>query len=125
MLHLPGRDSAGGVCGAPAPFAGGRSSCHDRDGDGQHRPSRAPKCRSMAKRGGSPLSLALAAGAHTLVVRANGESRTIPINIAAGAEVSQYLDMPKAGSTSVSCRFGLSLPVHASASTARRSEKLP
>jgi serine/threonine protein kinase len=49
-------------------------------------------------RGRSPLSLALAPGAHTLVVRANGESRTVPITIAAGAEVSQYLDLPKAGS---------------------------
>jgi hypothetical protein len=48
-------------------------------------------------RGQSPLKLALTAGAHTMVIRANGESRTIPINIAAGAEVSQYLDMPKAG----------------------------
>jgi hypothetical protein len=48
-------------------------------------------------RGQSPLKLALAAGSHTMVIRANGESRTIPINIAAGAEVSQYLDMPKAG----------------------------
>jgi hypothetical protein len=48
-------------------------------------------------RGQSPLTLALAPGAHSMVVRANGESRTIPINITAGAEVSQYLDMPKAG----------------------------
>jgi hypothetical protein len=48
-------------------------------------------------RGQSPLKLALAAGAHTMVIRANGESRTIPINIAAGSEISQYLDMPKAG----------------------------
>ena len=48
-------------------------------------------------RGQSPLTLALTAGAHAMVIRANGESRTIPINIAAGAEVSQYLDMPKAG----------------------------
>ena len=48
-------------------------------------------------RGQSPLTLALTAGAHTMVVKANGESRTIPLNIAAGAEVSQYLDMPKAG----------------------------
>jgi hypothetical protein len=48
-------------------------------------------------RGQSPLRLALASGAHTMVIRANGESRTIPINITAGAEMSQYLDMPKAG----------------------------
>ncbi len=48
-------------------------------------------------RGKSPLTLALAPGAHTLIVAGNGQSRTIPITIAAGAEVSQYLDMPKAG----------------------------
>ena len=48
-------------------------------------------------RGQSPLKLALAAGAHTMIIRGNGQSRTIPINVAAGAEVSQYLDMPKAG----------------------------
>jgi hypothetical protein len=51
-----------------------------------------------AARGRSPISLALPAGAHTLVIRGHGESRTIPITIAAGAEVSQYLDLPKAGS---------------------------
>ncbi len=48
-------------------------------------------------RGRSPLSLSLPAGAHTLVVRGDGESRTIPITLAAGAEISQYLDLPKAG----------------------------
>jgi hypothetical protein len=49
-------------------------------------------------RGQSPISLALAAGAHTLIIRGHGQSRTIPITITAGAEVSQYLDLPKAGS---------------------------
>jgi serine/threonine protein kinase len=49
-------------------------------------------------RGRSPLTLSLAAGAHTLVVRGTGEPRTIPITITAGAEVSQYLELPKAGS---------------------------
>ena len=48
-------------------------------------------------RGQSPLKLALTPGAHTMVISGNGESRTIPLTIAAGAEVSQYLDMPKAG----------------------------
>ena len=51
-----------------------------------------------ATRGRSPISLALAAGAHTLIIRGHGQSRTIPITITAGAEVSQYLDLPKAGS---------------------------
>lgn len=49
-------------------------------------------------RGRSPLSLALPAGAHTLVIQGHGDSRTIPITITAGAEVSQYLELPKAGS---------------------------
>jgi hypothetical protein len=49
-------------------------------------------------RGWSPLRLALMPGAHTLLVRGPGESRTIPIHIAAGAEVSQYLELPKAAS---------------------------
>ena len=46
-------------------------------------------------RGRSPIRLSLAAGAHTLVVRGAGEPRTIPITITAGAEVSQYLELPK------------------------------
>src|SRR5688572_14266382 len=49
-------------------------------------------------RGQSPLRLTLAAGPHTLIIRGHGQSRTIPITITAGAEVSQYLDLPKAGS---------------------------
>jgi hypothetical protein len=51
-----------------------------------------------AARGQSPLRLTLAAGAHTLIIRGHGASRTIPITITAGSEVSQYLDLPKAGS---------------------------
>lgn len=49
-------------------------------------------------RGWSPVRLALTPGAHTLLVKGASESRTIPIQITAGAEVSQYLDLPKAGS---------------------------
>ena len=51
-----------------------------------------------ASRGRSPVRLELSAGAHTLVIRGNGESRTVPVSIAAGAEISQYLELPKAGS---------------------------
>lgn len=49
-------------------------------------------------RGRSPIRLSLAAGPHTLVVRGAGEPRTIPITITAGAEVSQYLELPKGSS---------------------------
>jgi PEGA domain len=51
-----------------------------------------------APRGQTPISLSLTPGAHTLVVRGTGEPRTIPINIAAGAQMSQYIELPKAAS---------------------------
>lgn len=50
-----------------------------------------------AARGLSPISLALPPGAHTLTVRgSSGELRTVPITIAAGAQISQYIELPKA-----------------------------
>jgi PEGA domain len=48
--------------------------------------------------GQTPLNLSLAAGTHTLVIRGNGTTRTMPITIAAGAQLSQYLELPKAAS---------------------------
>jgi hypothetical protein len=49
-------------------------------------------------RGQTPISLSVAAGSHTLVVRGNGEPRTVPINVSAGAQLSQYIELP-AGNT--------------------------
>ena len=51
-------------------------------------------------RGMTPLNVSLTAGAHTLVVQGNGESRTVPITIAAGAQISQYLEFPKIAAAS-------------------------
>jgi hypothetical protein len=51
--------------------------------DGQHR-------------GQTPTQLSLDAGQHTLVIQANGETRTQQVAIAAGATASQYLELPKA-----------------------------
>jgi hypothetical protein len=45
-----------------------------------------------ARRGTSPLTLDLAPGAYTLVVGRSGQTRTVPVQIAAGAEVSHYLE---------------------------------
>jgi hypothetical protein len=45
-----------------------------------------------ARRGTSPLTVDLAPGAYTLVVGRNGQTRTVPVQIAAGAEVSHYLE---------------------------------
>jgi len=52
-----------------------------------------------SERGQTPLSLSLTPGPHSLVVRGDGEPRTIPVNIVAGATSSQYLDLPKAAAT--------------------------
>jgi serine/threonine protein kinase len=46
-------------------------------------------------RGQTPITLSLTAGEHTLVVNGGGEPRTIPITIAAGAQLSQYIELPK------------------------------
>ena len=46
-------------------------------------------------RGATPLTLTLKAGAHVVDVRGGGEPRTIPLTITAGAQVSQYIDLPK------------------------------
>ncbi|HYM26135.1 MAG TPA: PEGA domain-containing protein, partial [Vicinamibacterales bacterium] len=48
-------------------------------------------------RGLTPLTLTLDAGSHTVELRAAGQqNRTIPIAIAAGAQLSQYVELPKA-----------------------------
>jgi hypothetical protein len=48
------------------------------------------------QRGQTPVSLSLKPGAHTLIIRGDGEPRTIPVTISAGALSSQYLELPKA-----------------------------
>ena len=50
-------------------------------------------------RGQAPLNLSLQPGSHSIVVRGEGEPRTIPVTIVAGATSSHYLDLPKASAT--------------------------
>jgi hypothetical protein len=45
--------------------------------------------------GVTPLTLTLTAGAHNVELRGAGEPRTIPVNITAGTQVSQYIELPK------------------------------
>jgi hypothetical protein len=47
--------------------------------------------------GTTPVTLTLKTGAHVLDLKGAGEPRTIPITITAGAQVSQFIDLPKAG----------------------------
>ena len=45
--------------------------------------------------GVTPLSVSLRVGPHTLELSADGVHRTIPITMAAGAELSQFIEMPQ------------------------------
>ncbi len=50
-------------------------------------------------RGNTPARLTLNPGAHILELRGRGVPRSIPISVTAGAEVSQYLELPETPST--------------------------
>ena len=50
-------------------------------------------------KGRTPARLALAPGSHILELRGKGVPRVIPLNVTAGAEVSQYLEFTEAPST--------------------------
>ena len=51
------------------------------------------------ERGLTPLTVALKPGAHSMELRGQGEPRTMPITIAAGGQLAQYIDMPKGAAT--------------------------
>jgi serine/threonine protein kinase len=46
-------------------------------------------------RGSTPARLSLSAGSHIVELRGRGVPRVIPVNVTAGAEVSQYLELPE------------------------------
>ena len=46
-------------------------------------------------RGTTPLTLELPPGQHVLVLSADGQARTIPLTIASGGQVSQFIELPK------------------------------
>jgi hypothetical protein len=46
--------------------------------------------------GVTPVTVTLPAGAHKLELRGSGEPRTLPVTIAAGKELAQYVELPKA-----------------------------
>ena len=52
------------------------------------------------ERGTTPLTVALKTGAHALELRGDGPPRVMPITMTAGAQVSQYIELPKTASTS-------------------------
>ena len=50
-------------------------------------------------RGVTPITLTLAPGAHTLMLRGVGEPRTMPITVNAGQQIAQYVELGKAIAT--------------------------
>jgi hypothetical protein len=50
-------------------------------------------------RGKTPLTVSLSAGSHNVELLADGATRMVPVTIAAGAETSQYIELPKAAAT--------------------------
>jgi hypothetical protein len=51
------------------------------------------------QRGASPISLALTPGKHVLELVTDGDVKSVPIDITAGGQVSQFIDLPKAPSS--------------------------
>jgi serine/threonine protein kinase len=50
-------------------------------------------------RGKTPLTVSLSAGPHNVELLSDGASRVVPVTITAGAETSQYIELPKAAAT--------------------------
>jgi len=50
--------------------------------------------------GVTPATLSVEAGTHTILLRASGEPRTVSVAVAAGAQISQYIELAKARPTS-------------------------
>lgn len=76
---------------APAPALGALAV--------QSNPSGVPVFVDGVDRGRTPARITLAPGAHILELRGRGVPRVIPLNVSAGAEVSQYLEFAEAPAT--------------------------
>ena len=51
------------------------------------------------ERGVTPVTVTLNAGPHALELRGDGDPRLVPITMTAGAQMSQYIDLPKTAAT--------------------------
>jgi hypothetical protein len=60
------------------------------------RPSGAEIAVDGERKGTTPLSIEITAGDHVLALTSGGETRTIPVTIAAGAQVAQFIELPAA-----------------------------
>ena len=70
-------------------------------------------------RGTTPVTLSLAPGAHTVIVRSGSDERVVPLTLAAGADVTHYFEMKplEPATTSAACP---SSPIHPARACRRR-----
>jgi len=59
------------------------------------------------RRGATPLKLALAPGAHTVVIRSANDERVVPLTMTAGADITQYFEMKTAEPAAVVGRLSV------------------
>jgi hypothetical protein len=90
-------------------------------------PSGAQAIVDGQSRGETPLTLELHAGAHRVELRGAGGAKTVPVTIAAGMQVAQYIEMPRAVSVSDlgSMKQTVSIESGATASPASASPVVP
>jgi len=69
---------------------------HWPTGDGHHAGWR-PGGHRRKPSGTTPVTLILPAGVHTVELHGTGPARTISVNVVAGTEVAQYVELPKGG----------------------------
>ena len=81
-----------GGAGAAAPTADGTLTVNTN-------PPGAKVFVDGVERGMTPLSVALKPGTHALELRGDGTPRLMPITVTAGAELSQYIELPKTAAT--------------------------
>ena len=93
------------IAGAGIPavrhFAGGGAAAPTADGTltVNTNPPGAKVFVDGVERGMTPLSVALKPGTHALELRGDGTPRLMPITVTAGAELSQYIELPKTAAT--------------------------
>lgn len=92
-----------GVVGARRYFTGPSTAAVARTGtlSISSNPTGAVVLVDGESRGVTPLSIALKPGEHSVELRGGGDPRTVPVTIAAGTQVTQYIELPALPSVQV------------------------
>jgi len=90
---------AGGGVAAARRYAAPRAATHDGMLIVSTNPPGARLFVDGVERGVTPVTVTLNAGPHALELRGDGDPRLVPITMTAGAQMSQYIDLPKTAAT--------------------------